>query len=155
LFADFNEEKFAEDQNDLSQIQEKTSEHDFLTKEMENEASNPVSRLLDFETECSRESEEEAKGLSQHENEETFHTPTKSPIRTEQTNPKFNPFSSMTMKKEPKSKLFSIFSNSTDVTDRSSMEIKPENPVLRKIDKQRPDGSRFTQDYDILEVRMF
>jgi hypothetical protein len=157
LFSNFNEERFEEEadveEGQLPRIPEKMSEYDPISKDMENENSNPVSRLLDFESEGSPESEEEVRALSQ-ESEETFHTPTKNSPQIESTNHKLNQFSTMTMKKEPKSKLFTIFSNSTDthITDRSSMEIKAENSGLRKADKQKPTSSRFIQDYDVLEV---
>lgn len=152
LFADFNEDNFIEEENQLPQIPEKSSEYEFLSKGIENENSNPVSRLLDFESEGSRESEDEIKAFSQ-ESEETFHTPTKSPPQMETVNNKFNQFSTMTMKKEPKSKLFTMFSNTTAVPDRSSTEIRPENTGIKKTDKQKLANSRFNQDYDVIQVR--
>ena len=182
LFADFNNDSvvFADTaETGLFQIPERVLEYDIVPElknnsrgalddhcEFEIENTDPISKLLDFESEGSDVAEHHNlaskfnlidKNFSPKE-DGYFQTPIKE-LEARQSTGNHNLFSSITAKKESKN-LFSDFMNSTKITDTSPEDFVP----VRKFDlsnscrkepkvKQRNGPfSRFDHDYEILEV---
>ena len=179
LFADFNNEVVGGGlDGGLFQIPEKAAEYDFAPLvdgeshpsennkqgNFEIENVDPISKLLNFESETSDDLGF-VDGVSPFDAEERFmspkkghfETPTKSFDLNHASTGKFNLFSTITAKKQPKSNLFSDLMNSTNVTDFSVGELPSgrKEELSNSSKKEKKTMSRFENDFEILEVKLF